>query len=493
MKKAGVFAVVIATVAGMAFARPDAPAPAPVTQSFTYAYGADSCRSCHGEAQPDNPLYQKHRVYEFMYGDEYSRWNSGRDPHKNAYKVLQSEHSRAMQRRLRWDRPVETDPRCLTCHSVDHEPAAKLHDKKKFDWTRGVSCEACHGKADEWIGPHLNPAAWLEMSHEKKSRLGLVDLRDPATRAGVCASCHVGNQDQGKFVTHEMYAAGHPPLMPFEPVTFGRDQPAHWRLPEENHFLKSLDPAAAKSRFHFRGDESSVARSLAIGAVVNLRETARLLAEDAKRATAGPLDFAHYDCFSCHHDLESPNRRPAKPGVPGRPTMRLRGELAEAVLTAATGDPTAANELRQAIDAVRGAFDERPFGSPPAIVQATHRLIALCDGWISRLAEVRFDKERMQPAITRQILAAGLALGDDGWDYDTAQYFTWAVRALTDYEKADGPKWAGVGELTWLSAGLPESTALGVYDQRMRRRYEFDSRKFADAWRRLKLDVTGPE
>ena len=32
----------------------------------------------------------------------------------------------------------------------------------------------------------------------------------------MCLSCHLGNAREGRVVTHEMYAAGHPPLPGFE-------------------------------------------------------------------------------------------------------------------------------------------------------------------------------------------------------------------------------------------------------------------------------------
>jgi hypothetical protein len=53
------------------------------------------------------------------------------------------------------------------------------------------------------------------------------DMRDPAARAERCAACHVGNAAEGRFVTHAMYAAGHPPLPPLEVMTFSRDPPMH--------------------------------------------------------------------------------------------------------------------------------------------------------------------------------------------------------------------------------------------------------------------------
>ena len=41
-----------------------------------------------------------------------------------------------------------------------------------------------------------------------------------SSRAKLCSACHVGNVEDGKLVTHEMYAAGHPPLPGIEIVAF---------------------------------------------------------------------------------------------------------------------------------------------------------------------------------------------------------------------------------------------------------------------------------
>ena len=94
--------------------------------------------------------------------------------------------------------------------------------------TEGVSCEACHGDGRKWFFEHTDET-WREVPGAKKqAEYGQIDLRDPYTRTLKCASCHIGNKAEGKFVTHEMYAAGHPPLPPFELVTFARDAPAHY-------------------------------------------------------------------------------------------------------------------------------------------------------------------------------------------------------------------------------------------------------------------------
>src|SRR5947209_10193839 len=77
-------------------------------------------------------------------------------------------------------------------------------------------------------------------SQAKEEQYRMADLWDPGKRSKTCASCHVGNSDEGKVVTHAMYAAGHPPLPGVEISTFSDAMPRHWQ------YLKEKQPAAQK-------------------------------------------------------------------------------------------------------------------------------------------------------------------------------------------------------------------------------------------------------
>ena len=57
----------------------------------------------------------------------------------------------------------------------------------------------------------------------------MTNVRDPVRRTELCLSCHVGDIACGKFVTHDMFAAGDPPLPAFEIETFLEQMPPHWR------------------------------------------------------------------------------------------------------------------------------------------------------------------------------------------------------------------------------------------------------------------------
>ena len=102
----------------------------------------------------------------------------------------------------------------------------------KESGSEGVSCENCHGPYSGWADPHA-VAPFRTLPTAQWEALGFVDLRSPAGKAEKCLSCHIGNSDEGKVVTHEMYAAGHPPLPSIEVATFTFAMPRHWWLNAE--------------------------------------------------------------------------------------------------------------------------------------------------------------------------------------------------------------------------------------------------------------------
>src|SRR5262249_61762920 len=101
---------------------------------------------------------------------------------------------------------------------------------------------------------------------------------------------------EGKSATQGMSAAAPPPLPGFELATFTRAMPPHWR-PRD------------------KGGEKEQTRALLVGAAVSLRESMRLLADQAGEALKAEspeqraLDLANFDCSACHHDLRSPTWR----------------------------------------------------------------------------------------------------------------------------------------------------------------------------------------
>ena len=100
-------------------------------------------------------------------------------------------------------------------------------------------------------------------------------MRNPARRAERCTSCHVGSESEGRFVTHEMYAAGHPPLPPVEVMAFSRDRADALQVGQRSARLGQTSLGRSRQVVEAlplpgADVESQVARQTAVGAIMNL-------------------------------------------------------------------------------------------------------------------------------------------------------------------------------------------------------------------------------
>ncbi len=383
--------------------------------------GTASCAACHnasdtGSASEGVPTAKDHPFATRYKSDEFVLLSEGRtwprdDPHSLAYKGLSTELGKAMLARLpKGQDPAWVGANCLTCHAVDTlagdtlpPDADKMHPATRFDTADGVSCAACHGVRREWQSAHYaelpdakgdKAITWRAADPAKKTAAGMHDLRDPAVKANLCATCHVGSAELGRIVSHEAYAAGHPPLPPLELSGYLDGEPRHWAPTSDlPYFAKSeLEPAKLWQTFHAQpaGAEVPAARELASGAVASLRAEALLL----KAGTEGEslrdgLDFARFDCLACHHDLKIPSERQApdaKRAHPGRPTLRpsivaLAEVVAAHSATVEAGGLSAKSAgFESKWEALRRAATGRPFGDPDSVRAAAGELAAWCDG-----------------------------------------------------------------------------------------------------------------
>lgn len=227
-------------------------------------------------------------------GSELSTWNT-EDPHRNAWETLFSVRSERMVRNLYGSgaAPASRTTACLACHATGQGNLAQ--GAPEFTLVDAVGCESCHGPAREWLSAHTL-AGFRELSAPEKARFGLWNTKDLASRARVCANCHVGNADVPLMqVNHDLIAAGHPRLN-FEFSSALARYPAHWRLDQE----------------HVRNPDSGW-RAWQVGQVAVAEAVARLTASRAARAgKGGPWpEFAEQDCFSCHRDLTAESARAA--------------------------------------------------------------------------------------------------------------------------------------------------------------------------------------
>jgi hypothetical protein len=384
-------------------------------------YGSDSCRVCH--LKPDHvafpdPLCQL---------TEYTTWQE-HDKHSQAYAVLEQERAQQMGRLLGIE--VTNDERCLNCHAMNIPEARR---GVQFKLTDGVSCDGCHGPAQLWYGDHSQKDIWRSKSPEQKADLGMLDIRDPVVRSTLCTSCHIGNTEQKKVLTHAMYAAGHPPLPGIEIATFSDALPRHWQLlrnksPEVRQLFR-YDPAAREQT-----------KLVVVSSAVTLRQALTFLAsqaalcERAEEPDQRVLDLAHFNCHACHHDLQTPGWRQGRgyQGKPGRPRMRSwPTALVQLGLRQISNEHPVAfeqrtKELQRGLRELQEAFTARPFGNPRDIGTAAQKLAQWLELLIPQIVVSRYD----QAAAQRLLVELCSPPKGDQVDYDSARQIAWAFQIV---------------------------------------------------------------
>ena len=257
------------------FPKPDIPSSPSSNQPFLVGAGSCSASGCHNA-----------NGHSGTKGSEYSTWIAS-DPHAQASAVLGSDRSRKMLSRFLGANGATADPQkehlCLSCH-VFPDPTLKAGSYTgSFSPADGVSCEACHGKASQWVSKHYQES-WKFLSSSEKSKFGFVDTKNLTTRAQTCVPCHVGEKEMD--VNHDLIAAGHPRLR-FEMGSFLANYSSrHWRQTDE----MARDPKHSWNVW-------------TTGQVVTTRASLDLLSHRANQKTKPWPELSEYNCASCHHNL----------------------------------------------------------------------------------------------------------------------------------------------------------------------------------------------
>jgi hypothetical protein len=458
-------------------------------------FGTKACIECHDQKEVRKGL--------LCSCQEYPIWKE-KDKHRDAYLVLGGERSKLIERNLGWkEGQAMTDESCRACHGVIITDEKRKHES--FMLEEGVSCVICHGAYEDWVDPHgsyLNRKKWRELSRtERETEKGMTDLWNPVRRTELCASCHIGNHKEKKFITHEMYAAGHPPLPGFEVALFGEEMPRHWIL------QRKKDPQAQKD-LQYNGTDRELTRLLLVGAATSLRESMRLLHSQAVECQKGKddtdkasLDLSNFDCYACHHDLKSKSWRQERgfSGKPGRVPMRPwpTALIKLAIHHAAVDDAEAKkllDEFAARLKALRDTCDAQPYGDAAKVAPAAKAL----DEWANTLAD-RLNKKPCDSATARRIVLQLPALYKaDLLDYDSARQVAWAFKIMYD-ELEEKPetrnKIADVLALMekQLKLKLPSGSTTNLLDDLavgMKVRNEYDPEEFRRSLSRL-ADLLG--
>ena len=175
--------------------------------------GSPSCATsmCHGgagELRHQTTVWQK------------------QDIHSRTYNTLVNARSAQIAAALKIP-DAATSSRCTTCHAPFHDVPKSAFLTEITKPAEGVSCESCHGPAEQWIRSHTRP----DFSHRDRVLAGLRDLKHLYVRANSCVACH-------QTVEPALLAAGHPELV-FELDGQAVSQPKHWREKGDWHGPKA--------------------------------------------------------------------------------------------------------------------------------------------------------------------------------------------------------------------------------------------------------------
>jgi hypothetical protein len=396
-----------------------------------FVYRASHCAACHNQDRAATYAADE-RAAMICRMNEWATFDGG-DRHAVAHAALTSERGRVMGERLGID--AATDRACAGCHVA---PAADLPGARAAE---GVTCVGCHGAYANWVEAHarVGDPEWGGLGRAAKERdYGMVDLWNVTRRAELCASCHVGDAASGRVLTHAMYAAGHPPLPPFELASHSRDEPRHWELLREKS-------AGRRERLGLEADRFERTREVLAGAVASLKAAAGVTAAQAGGEVGvvggGWPDFARFDCAACHHGLRGPGAwrqargyrnaagRPPLPEWPGVVAMLAPG-----------GD-----RLGALLDAWNAAATARPFGDAERVASAAREVVAGCEGLLGGMDGMRLDVEAARGVLGRIAGAARRRVPDA----ETARVLALAARVVVEElgDEAPGGAREAVAEL----------------------------------------------
>jgi cytochrome c554/c'-like protein len=388
---AAVWAVSAILVAAPVLAQQTTPTPSTAGVDPVHI-GVASCagNNCHGAVQP---LRTSH-----VEQNEYLIWRQ-KDKHSRAFAVLREERGLRIARNLGLP-DAEHAKICLDCHA---DNVAQDRRGPSFQISDGVGCEACHGGAQNWLGPHVSG-----LNHAADLAAGMYPTDRPVERAERCLRCHFG--DDKRFANHDIMGAGHPPL-PFELATFTAIQPAH--------FVVDKDYIERKGR-------PNDMLFWAVGQATDLSKRMEKLADPQYAPKGANPELSLFDCQACHHamnQLQWQKRQSTGLG-PGR--LRIYDATAIMLRTIiARVAPDAAKELTDHISALHKATTDQKPDYWTGVQREAKAIHDIADKLIPTLAKHNFDQGDAK-ALAQAVVAAG----SEDLDYSAAQQQTMALGSI---------------------------------------------------------------
>jgi hypothetical protein len=146
--------------------------------------------------------------------DAYTIWKKS-DPHQHSFDVLAGPRAARIAQGLALAAAAQST-RCTVCHAplwtLPEERLASTINAQQ----EGVTCESCHGPAQNWLRSHTR----RDFTHAENVETGVRDLQSLYVRANSCVACH-------QVIEPDLLTAGHPPLI-FELDAQTVAEPRHW-------------------------------------------------------------------------------------------------------------------------------------------------------------------------------------------------------------------------------------------------------------------------
>jgi hypothetical protein len=392
-----------------------------VTVANVHYQGNSRCYRCH---EKPSEFDKNTGVTNFIELTEAHDWTN-KDKHGSALiNITGTPLGKQMLKRLKIDAAeIEHQAQCTSCHSNQHwvekhDDYAGLSDNI-IGRESGVTCESCHGPSTQWDLKHSD-SQWRLIDPIVKAQHGMTDLRNPVVRAETCFSCHIGNAEQGKVITHEMYAAGHPPLPSVELDAFIDQMPAHWNAVNNKQDFTHRERYLELNRY---AQDSGKLNQIVLHALVAYRTSLQLIVSiNAKSDEYAWPELGVYDCYGCHHELKNPSwRGQTLPGVvPGRPQFHLWPTTLIAL------DDASNKSLQTASSQLRDNLNKHPFGNATSISSDIGPLIAALTTAI--------DKKLATPSTitdASQAITALCSLATTQPDsFESARQIAWAIQSV---------------------------------------------------------------
>jgi hypothetical protein len=132
-----------------------------------HAYvGATKCKMCHNQKK---------------WGMIYDKWAATK--HASAYTTLANKQSQAIAKELKIA-DAQKSEKCLVCHVTGYGVRDELK-QKTYSMEEGVTCEACHGPAGDYLLTHMKAEKRKQTIEED----GLI-LPSEELSKELCVKCH---------------------------------------------------------------------------------------------------------------------------------------------------------------------------------------------------------------------------------------------------------------------------------------------------------------